>query len=138
MLLTSNGDYDNFSNYVTDKNINWRSIPLNAIYYNKENAAMAYMPDEEHLYSYDFHSLYSLAAIKSYYRALLQLKIQQPLVMSSGSYVGAGKWAGHIVEDSLSEFDDMAKSIGKIFNFQLFGMPFTGVDVCGREGNASA
>lgn len=58
--------------------------------------------------------------------------------MSSGSFAGAGRWAGHIVEDSLSDFDDMAKSIGKIFNFQLFGMPFTGVDVCGREGNATA
>lgn len=76
MLLSSNGVYDNFSKYVTDNNINWRSIPLNALYYNKENAEMAYMPDEEHIYEYDFHNLYSLAAIKTYYKVLLQLKVQ--------------------------------------------------------------
>lgn len=86
---------------------------------------------------YDFHNLNSFVAGKAAYESLKRLDIRHPLVMSTSTFFGMGKYGGHIVEDSASDFTSLAMSLASIFNFQLFGMPFAGVDICGKEGNAS-
>jgi len=133
-----NGEYSDFSTIISVSNLNQRSLPLNARHYGREDAAVVKAPANSYNVEYDFHNLNSFAAGEAAYDSLKKLDARHPLVMSTSSFFGMGRYTGHIVEDSSSNFNSLMTSMLAIFNFQLFGMPFTGVDICGQVENATA
>ena len=62
---------------------------------------------------------------------------QRPFVVTRSSFVGTGKFASKWLGDNFSEFAWMKNSIQGIFNFQMFGIPLVGSDICGFSGNAT-
>lgn len=131
-INSSNGVYNQFNLTITNKsNLNQRSLPLNAKHYGAEDSVIK-GPNSDFIVEYNFHNLNSFVVGKAAYESIKRLDIRHPLVMSTSSFFGMGKYGGHIVEDSTSDFSSMVISLPSIFNFQLFGMPFTGVDICGK------
>jgi len=62
---------------------------------------------------------------------LEQKKGLRPYVLSRSNFPGIGKYAHHSVSDKILDIKQMSLSVDSLYNYQLFGMPFMGTDVCG-------
>ena len=60
---------------------------------------------------------------------------QRVLAMSRSTFAGAGAYGGHWLGDNEMSWESMRHSISEIMNFQLFGVPFTGANICGTTGD---
>ena len=85
----------------------------------------------------DAHNLHGL--LESYTTAeWFKDKNQRPFIISRSTFSGSGKYSGHWTGDNFSDYNFMRFSIHSIMHFNFFGIPFTGADVCGFNGNATA
>ncbi|XP_035824593.1 sucrase-isomaltase, intestinal [Aplysia californica] len=84
---------------------------------------------------YNVHNMYGWSQANVSRRVLNTLfeGKRAPLITRS-SYAGSGKFTGHWLGDNHSGFDEMAFSIPGILNFNLFGIPQIGADICGFIG----
>ena len=91
----------------------------------------------ENLTVYDTRPLISYFEGKSTYDYLFNnLKIR-PFILSRSTTIGSGKYVFHWLGDNYSEESNIKDSISGIFNFNIFGIPFTGADICGFNNNAT-
>lgn len=80
---------------------------------------------------YDVHNLYGWSHTKPTYDALLKVTGRRGIVVTRSTYPSSGKWAGHWLGDNYSSWDQLYKSIIGMMEFSLFGIPYTGADICG-------
>nr|XP_045599911.1 maltase-glucoamylase, intestinal-like [Procambarus clarkii] len=86
---------------------------------------------------YDVHNLYGWAQTEPTYRALQEVTGQRGLVVTRSTFPGTGQWAGHWLGDNRSNWTDMAHSIIGMLEFNMFGVPYVGADICGFFGNTT-
>ena len=87
---------------------------------------------------YDTKPMVSLLQTKYTYNFLSNNNpAKRPFILSRATSIGSGKYTYHWLGDNLSRFDNLKSSISGIFNFNLFGIPFTGSDICGFMNNAN-
>lgn len=55
--------------------------------------------------------------------------------ISRSTFPGSGKYGGHWSGDNLANAEFLTFSISSLLNFNLFGVPFCGSDVCGFFGD---
>ncbi|XP_005931267.1 maltase-glucoamylase, intestinal [Haplochromis burtoni] len=80
---------------------------------------------------YDVHNLYGWSHTKPTYDALLDVTGKRGIVVTRSTYPSSGKWAGHWLGDNNASWDQLYKSIIGMMEFSLFGIPYTGADICG-------
>ncbi|KAF9343819.1 hypothetical protein BGX26_005172 [Mortierella sp. AD094] len=86
----------------------------------------------------DTHNLYGHMESKATYNSLLQLKPdQRPFILTRSTFAGTGAYAAHWTGDNWSQWNHLYFSVTGILSFGLFGIPFTGSDICGFNGNAT-
>ncbi|KAF2366783.1 Glycoside hydrolase family 31 N-terminal domain [Trinorchestia longiramus] len=71
-------------------------------------------------------------------RGLKVTRGERPLVISRASFPGLGVWAGHWTGDVTSDWDNLRASLPDVLNFNMFGIPLVGADICGFNGNTTA
>ncbi|XP_005103554.1 lysosomal alpha-glucosidase isoform X2 [Aplysia californica] len=86
---------------------------------------------------YNVHSLYGLLEANATYHAMLSIRGKRTLVISRSSFVGQGQVSGHWSGDNSGTWHDMHMSIPAMLQMNLFGVPFTGSDICGFFLNAT-
>uniref|UniRef100_A0A1B6F1T2 P-type domain-containing protein n=1 Tax=Cuerna arida TaxID=1464854 RepID=A0A1B6F1T2_9HEMI len=87
---------------------------------------------------YNIHNIFASQEAVLTTKALLEVrKNQRPFVISRSSYPGHGHFTGVWTGDVFSTWDDMAHSISDILSFSLFGIPMSGADICGFNGNTT-
>ncbi|KAF9986810.1 hypothetical protein BGZ65_006199 [Modicella reniformis] len=78
----------------------------------------------------DTHNLYGHMESRATHHALLAIKPDtKPFILTRSSFPGTG--------DNWSEWSHLYYSIPGILSFGLFGIPFTGADICGFNGNTN-
>ncbi|XP_047134482.1 lysosomal alpha-glucosidase isoform X1 [Hydra vulgaris] len=86
---------------------------------------------------YNLHSLYGHSEANVTMNALQQILGKRSLVISRSTYAGTGSHAGHWLGDNHSTWKDLYSSIAGIINFNLFGIPLVGADICGFSGDTT-
>ena len=100
------------------------SLSLNAITYNNERL-------------YNNKPLLSVYQCKQTYNYLTRkLPHKRPFILTRANSLGTGNYAFHWLGDNFSKNDYIKYSISGIFNYNIFGIPLTGADICGFNNNA--
>ncbi|KAJ8410764.1 hypothetical protein AAFF_G00187210 [Aldrovandia affinis] len=90
-----------------------------------------FLPDGTPVKHYDVHSLYGWSQAKPTYDALLKVTGERGIVVTRSTYPSSGKWSGHWLGDNSANWDHLYKSIIGMMEFSLFGISYTGADICG-------
>lgn len=115
-------------------NLDRWTITLNATHTNS-SSGKTYL-------EYDVHSLFGHMQAKTTADILNSNKSnngQNPnadyrkLISSTSTFAGTGKYAQHHRAGQRRTWDHLKYSIAHVMNFNMFGMPFTGADVCGSK-----
>ncbi|XP_060050634.1 sucrase-isomaltase, intestinal-like isoform X2 [Erinaceus europaeus] len=86
---------------------------------------------------YDVHSLYGWFQEKATFYACQNATRRRAFVLSRSTFVGSGKYAGHWLGDNFSRWRDMHMSVIGMLEFNLFGIPYVGADICGFKEETS-
>ncbi|CAG7733772.1 unnamed protein product [Allacma fusca] len=81
---------------------------------------------------YDTHNLYGwLESEPTRAGTLAANPGKRSFVLSRSTFIGSGKWVSHWLGDNFSQWDNMRYSIIGMLQFNQFGIPFVGADICG-------
>ncbi len=86
---------------------------------------------------FNYHTLYGLIQSRVTAKYFMSHLNKRPFIISSSTFPGSSRWAAHWLGDNYSSWHYMEYSIAGMMNFQLFGIPFVGADICGFSGNAT-
>lgn len=87
---------------------------------------------------YNTHNFNGFLEGKATYDYLQKrLKHDQPFILSRSTVPGSGKYVIHWTGDNLSKFKWLKLSIAGLVNFNIFGIPNVGADICGFTGNTT-
>ncbi|XP_022104698.1 maltase-glucoamylase, intestinal-like [Acanthaster planci] len=93
--------------------------------------AMQHRTISEKTMHYNMHSLYGWSQSSPSLVANERATGKRGIVISRSTYPGSGKYVGHWLGDNTSKWPDMHKSIIGMLEFNLFGIPYIGADICG-------
>ncbi|XP_044919019.1 probable maltase-glucoamylase 2 [Mustela putorius furo] len=94
------------------------------------------LPDGSRVRHYDVHSLYGWAQTRPTYEAVQEVTGKRGVVITRSTFPSSGRWGGHWLGDNTAAWDQLRKSIIGMMEFSLFGISYTGADICGFFGNA--
>lgn len=112
-----------------------KTLSLDGYHYSGEGATFIKTPDGSKIYELDYHNLNGFSETVATNNALKSMGHQLPFIITRSSIFGSGAYAQHWTGDNGASWEFLASSLNEIFNFQLFGIPLTGVDICGFAGN---
>uniref|UniRef100_A0A2K5LWI9 Maltase-glucoamylase 2 (putative) n=1 Tax=Cercocebus atys TaxID=9531 RepID=A0A2K5LWI9_CERAT len=94
------------------------------------------LPDGSPVKHYNVHSLYGWSQTRPTYEAVQEVTGQRGVVITRSTFPSSGHWGGHWLGDNTAAWDQLGKSIIGMMEFSLFGIPYTGADICGFFGDA--
>ncbi len=118
--------YDDLYYNPTHRALEKSTISMEALHYGGE-----------HQPEFNYHNLYGLTQSRATHAVFTNKLSRRPFILSSSTFPSSGRYVGHWLGDNYSAWPWMGLSLASIFNFQMFGIPFAGADVCGFNGNAS-
>ncbi|KAG1696088.1 Maltase-glucoamylase, intestinal [Nymphon striatum] len=86
---------------------------------------------------YDVHSLYGWSQTLPTLIAAQKATKERSMVVTRSTFVSSGRYAGHWLGDNTSKWPFMHQSIVGMLEFNLFGIPYVGADICGFFGNTT-
>lgn len=87
---------------------------------------------------YDAHNLFGLSEAIATRQALEAVRGgRRAFVISRSTFPGSGAHTGHWTGDNHAHWSDLYYSIAGMLNFNLFGIPLVGSDICGFIGTAT-
>ncbi|XP_015492493.1 sucrase-isomaltase, intestinal [Parus major] len=90
-----------------------------------------YLADGTPVRHYDVHNLYGWSQARPSLEALRGATKERGIVITRSTYPSSGRWVGHWLGDNTAAWDQMHKSIIGMMEFSLFGISYTGADICG-------
>ncbi|XP_064624521.1 maltase-glucoamylase-like [Lineus longissimus] len=99
---------------------------------------MVGLQNDSMYHHYDVHSLYGWSQTEPTLNALQQATGERGIVISRSTYPSSGAKSGHWLGDNVSSWRSMRDSIIGMLEFNLFGIPYIGADICGFFDNATS
>jgi alpha-glucosidase (family GH31 glycosyl hydrolase) len=138
-LLPEGGDFDPAKNY-------YETIPYVPGYRDdhptirgrtlSENSYSKLLPENKFLVGYNFKPLMAFLEAKITNENLVRIQNKRPFILSRSTALGYGKYGFHWLGDNQSNYKDMKNGVNGIFQFQIYGVPITGDDICGFGGDS--
>uniref|UniRef100_A0A803TT01 P-type domain-containing protein n=1 Tax=Anolis carolinensis TaxID=28377 RepID=A0A803TT01_ANOCA len=89
------------------------------------------LPDGTPVRHYDVHNLYGWSQAESTYYGMHNATGERGIIITRSTYPSSGRWAGHWLGDNYARWDQLDKSVIGILEFSLFGISYSGADICG-------
>ncbi|KAL1778054.1 sucrase-isomaltase, intestinal, partial [Sigmodon hispidus] len=89
------------------------------------------LSDGSSVLHYDVHNLYGWSQTKPTLDALRKTTGLRGIVISRSTYPTSGHWGGHWLGDNYANWENLEKSLIGMLEFNLFGIPYVGADICG-------
>ncbi|CAH8445660.1 unnamed protein product [Schistosoma margrebowiei] len=87
---------------------------------------------------YNLHNIYGYDEARVTHNVLTRMfPDKRPFILTRSSFAGSGLYAAHWTGDVLSNWDSLKMSVVQIINFNMFGIPMVGADICGFTGNTT-
>jgi maltase-glucoamylase len=80
---------------------------------------------------YDVHNLYGWAETVVTLPAARATQQKRSIVISRSTFPSSGTYAGHWTGDNRSAWPHLKYNIVGMLEFNLFGIPYIGADICG-------
>ena len=96
-----------------------------------ENSYSKLINKNKFLYSYNFKPLISLLETRITNQQFIKLKEKRPFLLSRSTSLSHGNYGFHWLGDNYSQYKDMKNGLNGIFQFQIYGIPVVGDDICG-------
>jgi alpha-glucosidase (family GH31 glycosyl hydrolase) len=115
-----------------------------SLHFNFDNMTLALNAThpESGFTQYDTHSLYGHMQSKATWEILKEgaaelenFKDKRQFLLSRSTFSGSGVYTSHWLGNNKRTWDDLRYSISGIMNFNMFGIPHVGADVCGTAAN---
>jgi len=87
--------------------------------------------DSNQYLQYEVHNLFGYSQAIATQRAARQATGKRSMVLSRSTFPGSGKYTGHWLGDNFARWSNMGDSIIGMFEFNMFGIPYNGADICG-------
>ncbi|PIK56458.1 putative lysosomal alpha-glucosidase-like [Apostichopus japonicus] len=86
---------------------------------------------------YNLHNMFGISEVMVTNKVISQLRGKRPFIISRSTFPSSGVYGGHWLGDNYSKWPDMHYSITGILNFNMFGIPLVGADICGFNDNTN-
>uniref|UniRef100_A0A8C9N3C3 alpha-glucosidase n=1 Tax=Serinus canaria TaxID=9135 RepID=A0A8C9N3C3_SERCA len=87
---------------------------------------------------YDVHSLYGYSMTIATKKAIETVfPGKRSYLISRSTFAGSGKHGGHWLGDNSATWDQLRWAIPGMLDFNLFGIPYVGADICGFTGDTT-
>ncbi|KHJ84191.1 hypothetical protein OESDEN_16099 [Oesophagostomum dentatum] len=83
---------------------------------------------------YDVKNLYGLSESIATRKAMHAAANKRGVVISRATYPSSGRYAGHWTGDNSATWNDLQSAVIQPQEFNLFGIPYVGSDICGFNG----
>ena len=84
---------------------------------------------------YDVHNMFGWSQSRPTLEGVQEATGKRGLVLSRSTFVGSGNWVAHWLGDNFSNWANLRYSIIGMLQFNQFGIPMVGADICGFIGN---
>ncbi|EWS76217.1 glycoside hydrolase family 31 protein (macronuclear) [Tetrahymena thermophila SB210] len=101
-----------------NQNLQKMTLPYNLIHYGNYTHK-------------DVHNLYGFMDTYHTFNALRSVNKVYPFIITRSSFTGSGRFTFKWTGDNDSNYDFLQISIPSILNYNIFGIPFVGADICG-------
>uniref|UniRef100_A0A914Q7A3 P-type domain-containing protein n=1 Tax=Panagrolaimus davidi TaxID=227884 RepID=A0A914Q7A3_9BILA len=88
-------------------------------------------------YLYDSKSLYGWAESFATHKAIRNATGKRGISISRSTFPSSGKYAGHWLGDNTARWEDLRSSVIGAQEFNIFGIPYVGSDICGFGQNTT-
>ena len=99
--------------------------------------ALLYGNDDRKYAIYNTKPILSYMMNKVTYDYLKNGEKVRPFIITRSATIGIGKYSGKWLGDNHASYDDMKNSLNGIFQFDIFGVPIVGDDICGFFGDSN-
>lgn len=82
---------------------------------------------------YNLHNMYGLTEVQATQSGLHKLLGKRSLIVSRSSFPSLGHFGSHWSGDISSTWEDLYYSIPAILEYQFYGIPMVGADICGFQ-----
>ena len=96
-----------------------------------ENCYSTEINNNKFLYGYNTKALLGYLENVATNNNLVKIRNSRPFILSRSTALSHGRYGFHWLGDNYSTFKDMRNGLNGIFQFQIYGVPMTGDDICG-------
>ena len=96
-----------------------------------ENCYSTAVNENKFLYGYNFKPMLNYMQNVATNNYLVKILNKRPFILSRSTTLSHGRYAFHWLGDNDSKYEDMRNGLNGIFQFQIYGVPMTGDDICG-------
>ncbi|EYB82493.1 hypothetical protein Y032_0358g3401 [Ancylostoma ceylanicum] len=86
---------------------------------------------------YDVKNLYGWSEARATQQALFKATGKRGAVISRSTFPSSGRFAGHWLGDNTATWDDLRSAVIGAQEFNMFGIPYIGSDICGFNGETN-
>ena len=96
-----------------------------------ENSYSTQIDENEFLYGYNFKPMMNYIENMITNQDIVSITGKRPFILSRSTTLSHGRNAFHWLGDNTADYEHMRNGVNGIFQFQIYGVPMTGDDICG-------